>query len=163
MHAPATCDHRQTCGRIQLTLWGILFFGRNKRIPQLRADMSGCQEALLLTRQATPAMPLQEVAATGSIHAECPASTTKSQRSLSHTNLQSLQCIPEEHSERQSCSGDGARASACTSVQAQASVLLREKFPEQTQYIPSSLRRHSPQGSCDVPTVYSGQLMMPVL
>ena len=56
-----TCDHRQTCGRIQLTLWGILVCGRNKRIPQLRADMSGCQEALLLTRQATPAMPLQEV------------------------------------------------------------------------------------------------------
>ncbi|DBB00527.1 TPA: hypothetical protein ACH3X3_002226 [Trebouxia sp. C0006] len=117
--------------------------------------MSGCQEALLLTRQATPAMPLQEVAATGSIHAECPAS--KPHRSLSHTNLQS---VPEEQSERQSCSRDGA---ASTSVQAQASVLLREKFPEQTQYIASSLRRRSPQGSCDLPTVYSGQLMTPGL
>ncbi len=29
--------------------------------PTTRTDMSGCQEALLLTRQATPAVPLQEV------------------------------------------------------------------------------------------------------
>ena len=62
MHAPTTCDRREHLGRIQVTLWDILVFGtRNKRIPQLRTDMSGCQEALLLTRQATPAMPLQEV------------------------------------------------------------------------------------------------------
>lgn len=207
-----------------MTHWDILVFGtRDKRIPQLRTDMSGCQETLLLTRQATPAMPLQEVsypleisasftskeneveglltlcsyverkgswiacctslrlllrpgvtlqrrvevssvvcylqvAATGSIHAGCPAS--RPQRSLSHTSLQSLQPIPEEQSEQQSFSRDGA---AITSVQAQASVLLREKFPEQTQYIASSLRRRSPQGSCDLPTVYSGQLMTPVL
>ncbi len=96
----------------------------------------------------------------GSMHAECPASKTKPQSSLSHTNLQSLQSIPEEQPELQSCSRVGA---ASTSVQAQASALLREKFPEPTQYIASSLQHRSPQGSCDLPTVFSGQLMMPVL
>ncbi|DBA78389.1 TPA: hypothetical protein ACH3X2_007894 [Trebouxia sp. C0005] len=75
--------------------------------------MSGCQKALLMTRQATPALPLQEVASTGSIHAEGPASIAKSQRSLSHTNLQSLQPIAEEQHELQSSSRDGA---ASTSV-----------------------------------------------
>ncbi len=101
-----------------------------------------------------------QVAPTGSMHAECPASKTKPQSSLSHTNLQSLQSIPEEQPELQSCSRVGA---ASTSVQAQASALLREKFPEPTQYIASSLQHRSPQGSCDLPTVFSGQLMMPVL
>ena len=38
-------------------------------------------------------------------------------------------------------------------------VIMKEKFPEHVQYLPPSLRRQSPRGSCDLPTVYSGELM----
>ena len=46
-----------------------------------------------------------------------------------------------------------------TSTEQPVAVLLKEKFPQEAQYALPSLRRKSPQGSCDLPTVFSGQLM----
>ena len=164
-------------------------------------SMSGCQQALLLTRQPTPAVPLQEVSlalhlttlqvpptfllttccfpclfkldkllcnmccysltyATGW---QACANTTQElspARSLSaHRSLSHLDSIPEEqlqsNCEQLSCS-QGQRQSR---TEEQTPVLLKEKFPAQVQYVPAALRRQSPQGSCNLPTVFSGQLV----
>lgn len=158
--------------------------------------MSGCQEALLLTRQPTPAVPLQEVSL--ALHLTCLQVLTLTTcclfklavvthtllrdtccylltyaidlqactqefcpaRALSaHCSLSHLENISEEHLQsncQQPTCSQGQRQS---STEEQAPVFPKEKFPEEISYVSPALRRQSLQGSCSLPTVFSGQLV----
>lgn len=122
-------------------------------VVQFLSIMSGCQEALLLTRQPTPAVPLQEVSCVSNVSEIGSAKPSSAHRSLSH-----LESIPEDQLQS-TCQQACYQSERRSSTDDQTAVLLKEKFPEQAQYTPPSLRRQSPQGSCNLPTVFSGQLM----
>ncbi|KAL3162233.1 hypothetical protein ABBQ32_009933 [Trebouxia sp. C0010 RCD-2024] len=115
--------------------------------------MSGCQEALLLTRQPTPAVPLQEACASPA-REDRLAKSTAAFRSLLH-----LESIPEEQLQSSNDQKCFSLSQSQSLTEEQTPVLLTEKFPDQIPYVPPALRQQSPQGSCNLPTVFSGQLL----
>ena len=84
----------------------------------------------------------------------CPARSLSAHCSLSH-----LENISEEHLQsncQQPTCSQGQRQS---STEEQAPVFPKEKFFEEISYVSPALRRQSLQGSCSLPTVFSGQLV----
>lgn len=88
------------------------------------------------------------------------SATRRTERSNSSSSNSSLPSIPEEEPSEYAAPADSfTKASRMPAPDAVPAYMLKENFPKEVQYMPPSLRRRSVQNSCDLATVFSGQLM----